>query len=56
MLLALGIFAIILSFIFDDQFGSIFTLFLLPIAGAESALALALLVVFYNKRKNINIT
>jgi len=42
-----------LSFHLDDLLGSTITLYILPLAGAESAVALALLVAFYPLRGTI---
>ncbi|KAI8903066.1 NADH dehydrogenase subunit 4L [Powellomyces hirtus] len=42
-----------LSYNFDDLVGSNLTLLILPLAGAESAVALALLVAFYPLRGSI---
>jgi len=42
-----------LSFHLDDLTGSTMTLYILPLAGAESAVALALLVAFYPLRGTI---
>ena len=39
-----------ISFGYDDMIGTTFTLFLLPLAGAESAVALALIVAYYPLR------
>ena len=43
------------SFILDDIVGANITLFLLPLAGGESAIALALLVGYYPLRGSLNI-
>lgn len=55
ILLALGLLLVSLSFQFDDLLGSSLTLFLLPLAGAESALALALLIAFYPLRGSLRL-
>jgi NADH:ubiquinone oxidoreductase subunit K len=47
ILLSIGILLVSLSFHLDDLVGSTLTLYLLPLAGAESAIALALLVAYY---------
>lgn len=39
ILLAIGILFVHISFILDDKIGATLTLYLLPIAGAESAIA-----------------
>jgi NADH-ubiquinone oxidoreductase chain 4L len=56
ILLALGILFLHLSFILDDLIGANLSLFILPLAGAESALALAFLVAYYPLRGSLNIT
>nr|YP_009659066.1 NADH dehydrogenase subunit 4L [Chytriomyces confervae]QCQ69064.1 NADH dehydrogenase subunit 4L [Chytriomyces confervae] len=47
ILLSVGILLVSLSFHLDDLVGSTLTLYLLPLAGCESAIALALLVAYY---------
>jgi len=44
-----------ISYALDDLIGATLTLYLLPFAGAESAIALALLVAFYPSRLNLSI-
>jgi len=44
---------IIFSVSFDDLFGQIFSLFILTIAAAESAIGLAIIILYYRVRKNI---
>lgn len=55
ILLGIGVIFVHLSFIMDDIVGANITLFLLPLAGAESAIALALLVKYYPIRGSLNI-
>lgn len=55
MLLSIGLFLVNLSFYLDDLIGATLALYLLPLAGAESAIALALLVAFYPTRLNLNL-
>lgn len=55
ILLALGLLFLHFSFIIDDLIGANLALFILPLAGAESALALALLVAYYPLRGSLNI-
>jgi NADH:ubiquinone oxidoreductase subunit K len=55
ILLALGILFLHFSFILDDIIGANLSLFILPLAGAESALALAFLVAYYPLRGSLNI-
>lgn len=50
ILLSIGLQLVHFSFNFDDLVGSNLTLYLLPLAGAESAIALALMVAFYPLR------
>ena len=50
ILLSIGLFLIHFSFHFDDLVGANLTLYLLPQAGAESAIAQALMVAFYPLR------
>jgi len=65
LLVLLGIEIMLLSIIFgfllfshnfQDNIGYIFSLFILTIAASESAIGLALLIVYYNKRRNIFIS
>ena len=44
---------LLISAILDDILGQLFTLFLLAIAASESAIGLALLVVYYKLRGNL---
>jgi NADH:ubiquinone oxidoreductase subunit K len=53
MLLSIGLLLVNISFALDDLIGATLTLYLLPFAGAESAIALALLVAFYPSRLNL---
>jgi NADH-ubiquinone oxidoreductase chain 4L len=56
-IMLLGITLIILtgSFNLDDALGHIFAIYLIIIAGAESAIGLAILVSYYKLRGNLNI-
>lgn len=56
LLLSVGILLVNLSYNFDDLVGSNLTLLILPLAGAESAVALALLVAFYPLRGSIQLS
>lgn len=56
ILLAIAVFSVHLSFQLDDLIGSNYTLQILPLAGAESAIGLALLIAFYPNRGTINFT
>ena len=47
MLLAITFLILIYSFSFDDILGQVFSIYIIAIAGAESAIGLAILVAFY---------
>lgn len=53
MLLAVNLNFIFFSVFLDDMFGQIFALFVLTVAAAESAIGLAILVVYYRVRGTI---
>lgn len=55
MLLSVNLNFIIFSVFFDDMFGQIFSLFILTVAAAESAVGLSILVAYYRLRGSINI-
>lgn len=46
---------VLFSIIFDDMIGQVFALFILTVAAAESAIGLALVVVYYRVRGNISV-
>ena len=50
ILLSIGFLAINIAFILDDMNGVMLTLYLLPLAGAESAIALAIFIAYYPNR------
>jgi NADH-ubiquinone oxidoreductase chain 4L len=50
LLLTIGLLFLQISFILDDLLGSLFTLYILPLAGAESALGLSILIRYYPNR------
>lgn len=54
LLLSLGLMLVNMGYAFDDLVGATITLYLLPFAGVESAIALALLVSFYPSRQNLS--
>jgi NADH-quinone oxidoreductase subunit K len=56
MLLAINLTFIVFSVFLDDIFGQVFALFVLTVAAAESAIGLALLVVYYRVRGTIGIS
>jgi len=53
MLLAININFIVFSVYLDDLLGQIFSLFVLTVAAAESAIGLAILVVYYRVKGSI---
>jgi len=55
ILLAVNLYFIIYSVYLDDLIGQIFSLFILTVAAAESAIGLAILVILYNVRGTIAI-
>lgn len=55
MLLATTFLILITSFGFDDILGQVYSIYIIIIAGAESAIGLAILVAFYRLRGNITI-
>jgi NADH-quinone oxidoreductase subunit K len=55
MLLAVNINFVAFSVYLNDLVGQIFAIFVLTVAGAEAAIGLAILVVYFNNRKNIEL-
>ena len=55
MLLAVNINFVSFSVYLHDLLGQIFAIFVLTVAGAEAAIGLAILVVYFNNRKNIEL-
>lgn len=55
MLLAVTLLILVSSFTFDDVLGQIYAIYIIAIAGAESAIGLAILVAFYRLRGSIAI-
>jgi len=55
LLLAIGLIFLQISFIQDDAIGSLITLIILPLAGAESAFGLALLINFYPNKGTLSV-
>lgn len=53
LLLSVNLNYIFFSVYLNDQVGQIFSLFVLTIAAAESAIGLAILVILYNVRQTI---
>lgn len=55
MLLAVNINFIAFSANLNDLTGQIFAIMILTVAGAEAAIGLAILVIYYQNKKNIEI-
>ena len=55
MLLAVTLLVLISSFSFDDNVGQTFSIYIIAIAGAESAIGLGILVAYYRLRGNISL-
>lgn len=55
MLLAITLIILINSIAFDDNMGQLFALFIIALAGAESAIGLSILVVYYRLNGNISL-
>lgn len=55
MLLAVTVLILVSSFNFDDILGQVYAIYIIAIAGAESAIGLAILVAFYRLRGSIAI-
>ena len=55
MLLALTFMILISSFAFDDVIGEIYAIYIIAIAGAESAIGLGIVIAFYRLRGSIRI-
>ncbi len=53
VLLSLNLNFIVFSIYLDDLYGQIFALFVLTVAAAESAIGLALLIIYYRVRGSI---
>ena len=47
MLLSLNLNFIVFSVYFDDLYGQLFSLFILTVAAAESAIGLAIIIIYY---------
>jgi NADH-quinone oxidoreductase subunit K len=56
LLLAVNFLFILFSMVLDDFLGQIISLLILTIAAAESAIGLAILVIYYRIHGNISIT
>lgn len=55
MLLAVTVMVIISSYNFDDILGQTFGIYIITIAGAESAIGLGLVVAYYRMRGSISL-
>lgn len=55
MLLSININFVAFSAFLHDLVGQIFAIFILTVAGAEAAIGLAILVIYFNNNKNIEI-
>jgi NADH-quinone oxidoreductase subunit K len=55
MLLSLNLNFIVFSVYFDDLYGQLFSLFILTVAASESAVGLAIIIIYYRVRGNISI-
>jgi len=56
MLLAVTVLVIVSSFAFDDIVGQTYSVYIIAIAGAESAIGLGILVAFYRLRGTISLS
>ena len=55
MLLAVTLLVLVSSYNFDDIMGQTYSIYIIAIAGAESAIGLGILVAFYRLRGNISL-
>ncbi len=55
MLLSININFVAFSAFLNDLVGQVFAIFILTVAGAEAAIGLAILVIYFNNHKNIEI-
>jgi NADH-quinone oxidoreductase subunit K len=55
MLLSVNLNFVVFSVYLDDAYGQIFSLFILTVAAAESAIGLAVLILYYRIRGKISI-
>lgn len=55
MLLSITLLILLVSFNFDDILGQIYAIYIIAIAGAESAIGLGILVAFYRLRGSVAI-
>jgi NADH-ubiquinone oxidoreductase chain 4L len=55
MLLAITLIILVNSLIFEDIFGQVFSVYVIVVAAAESAIGLGILVAFYRLRGSITV-
>lgn len=55
MLLAVTLLVLVSSYNFDDIIGQTYSIYIITIAGAESAIGLGILVAYYRLRGNISL-
>jgi NADH-ubiquinone oxidoreductase chain 4L len=55
MLLAVTLLVLVSSFNFDDILGQTYSIYIISMAGAESAIGLGILVAYYRLRGNISL-
>jgi NADH-quinone oxidoreductase subunit K len=55
VLLSLNLNFITFSVYFDDMYGQLFSFFILTVAAAESAIGLAIIIIYYRVRGSISI-
>lgn len=56
LLLSINLNFVIFSIYLDDLYGQLFSFFILTVAAAESAVGLAIIIIYYRIRGNILIT
>ena len=56
VLLSLNLNFILFSVYFDDLYGQLFSFFILTVAAGESAVGLAIIIIYYRIRGNISMT
>lgn len=56
MLLAVTLIFLVSSYQFDDILGQVVAIYIIAVAGAESAIGLGILVAYFRLRGNINLT
>jgi len=55
MLLSINLNFVIMSVYLDDMYGQLFSIFILTIAASESAIGLAIIILYYRLRGNISL-